>query len=69
MNQFKFKFRYSSKHCKASGDGKVEACDIYEATNAAREGVASDFGGVVGSVQITSISKVKAKGKKHDTTN
>lgn len=64
MAQFKFKFRYKSKHCSASGDGKVEACDIHEATDAAREGVADDFGGVVGSVQITSITKVKSKGKR-----
>lgn len=60
MANFKFKFRYNTKHCSASGDGRIDnAKDIQEATALARAGVADDFGGVVGSVQITTIRKVR----------
>lgn len=64
MSKYNFRFKYSTSLCKASGSGSVEACDMDEAMESAREGVANDFGGSVSSVQITTIKKVKSKGKR-----
>ena len=56
MKHYKFKFKYNSQSCKATGDGMCMADSIDEAFAVARKGVASDFGVSEGSVVITSMS-------------
>jgi len=56
VKNFKFKFKYTSKSCRATGDGTCRAEDMDEAIQVATEGVAKDFGGSTNAVVITQIN-------------
>jgi len=64
MKNYKFKFKYNSENCKATGDGTCKAESIIEAFAAARKGVASDFGGSRNNVVIVSMSQYTPRKKK-----
>ena len=59
MKYFSFKFIYKSKSCRATGNGNIKAETLEQAMTDAKNGVASDFGGSVNSVVITSITELK----------
>ncbi len=64
MNHYKFKFKYNSQNCKATGDGKCTADSIDGAFTEARKGVASSFGGSKDNVVIVSMSQYTPRKKK-----
>ncbi len=64
MNHYKFKFKYNSQSCKATGDGTCKAESMDGAFAIARKGVASGFRGSEDNVAIVSMAQFTPRKKK-----